>query len=1398
MPTYTLTTLASFNGADGANPFGQVVVDSAGDVYGTTSAGGSASDGTVFELTQGTSLPQTRETFTNAEDPAAGLVADSAGNLFGTTQGGGSAGDGTVFEIVASSGAFVTLASVSSVNGDLPEGSLIADSSGNLYGTTENGGPAGDGLVFEYVKSTGVLQVLAGFDGANGAHPIGSLAIDSAGNLYGTTSAGGSASNGTAFEIARGSGVIQTLATFTGANGADSTGGLIIDSAGNLYGTTDQGGTTQGGTTGYGTVFEIVKSTGALQTLATFDNTGGENPLAGLLLDPVGSLYGTTQGGGSAGDGTVFEIVHSTGALQTLASFAGANGAVPRGSLTFDSVGDLFGTTYRGGSADDGTIYELSPTAAEPTITGVQTATQATISETPVTPFSTVTVSDSSNNGGANSDTLTIAQTGPGTLSGTGLVNSGSGSYTLTGPVATITQNLDALVFTPVNGVPNTTVTTSFTLKVADYVVGTSSPASAAITVTDTDPAVAPAITRTPIPSYLKTRLITFISTNGANPGSGLIADSVGNLYGTTTNLYGTNTQGHGGIFEIVKNSGTLETLAATPGDSHGNLIIDSAGNLYGTTAGGGAFGNGTIFEYSKSSGTVQVLASFTGTPGGAQPYCNLVTDSAGNFYGTTRAGGASNDGTIFEFERSSGTLLTLATFTGTANGADPIGGLLIDDAGNLYGTAHTGGTGPDPVGDGTVFEYVKSGGALQTLASFDGDNNGRFPLGGLVADSAGNLYGTTSSGGTYGNGTVFEIVKSSGALQTIHTFGRNEGGGSEASLTFDAAGDIYGTTSSTVFEIVKSTGVLQTLASFTGTPDGSGPISTILADGAGNLFGTTAFGGYAPPPRAPGDMQPGYGTVFELSPQVAPLTTTSEAAVTPFAGVTISDANGDATDTLTITVGGSGGTLTGAGLSGGSNGVYTLTGTAAAITQNLDALSFTPTAGQPNTSSTSTFALRDTSTASTVPATDSLTSVVDGDPAVSPKIVGVQTAPQTTTSEAPLRPFSTVTVSDANNGGTNIDTLTIAQSGTGILSGMGLADTGTGTYKLTGTAATITQELEALMFTPVSSVPNAAVTTSFTLQVGDTIAGMISATSAAVTVADRNSGQLRAAHDFNADNTSDVLLRAGGTLIDYQLSNGIVQVGKLLTQGVAGYTVAGVGDFNADGTADVILQNGGTLIDYLLQNGSVLSGGVIAQSLTGYTVAGIGDFNGDSTSDILLQNGGTLVDYQMQNGAVQTGKVVATGLTGYTVAGIGDFNGDGTSDILLQNGGTLVDYQMQNGAVQVGKLVATGLTGYSVAGIGDFNGDHTSDILLQNGGTLVEYFMSNGAVGSGNLLAADGSSHGVAGYNVVGTGDYDGNGVSDVLLQSGGTLVDYLLNTAGSLQTTNVVATGLTGYTVS
>ena len=699
--TPSLSTLASFGpSSPAAFPSSALITDSSGNLYGTTSEGGASNDGTVFELAQASGTLTTLASFngTNGATPLAGLIMDSSGNLYGTTSKGGASNDGTLFEVVQGSGAITTLASFNGTNGVSPKCALIMDSSGNLYGTALDGGASNVGTVFKLAKGSGTITTLASFNDSNGANPSAGLIMDSSGNLYGTTSKGG-VSDGTLFEVAQGSGAITMLASFgILANGAYPVGNLIMNSSGNLYGTAQSGAGSH-----YGTVFELAHGSRKITVLASFNHTNGATPLAGLIMDGSGNLYGTTSSGGASNCGTLFEVAQGSGTITTLASFNATNGSSPVDNLIMDSSGNLYGTARDGGAFSGGTVFELTH--------GSGTITTLASFKGPI--------------GAHPADALIMDNSG--NLYGTTRDGGAFG---------------DGTVFELAHG--SGTITT----------------------------------------------LASFNGTDGADPEAGLIMDSSGNLYGTTT---GGGATSNGTAFELAHGSGTITTLASfndTNGaDPSAGLIMDSSGNLYGTTTGGGATSNGTVFELAQGSGTITTLASFNGTDGEA-PEGALIMDSSGNLYGTTSRGGTSNDGTVFELAHGSGTITMLASFNGT-NGSTPLAGLIMDSGGNLFGTAYDGGAN----GDGTVFELAHGSGKITTLASFN-STDGLGPYASLIMDSSGNLYGTTSGGGLSW-GTVFKLAKGSGTITALALFNDSNGDGETplGGLIMDSSGNLYGTT---------------------------------------------------------------------------------------------------------------------------------------------------------------------------------------------------------------------------------------------------------------------------------------------------------------------------------------------------------------------------------------------------------------------------------------------------------------------------------------------------------------------------------------------------------------------------------------------------------------------------
>jgi len=342
------------------------------------------------------------------------------------------------------------------------------------------------------------------------------------------------------------------------------------------------------------------------------------------------------------------------------------------------------------------------------------------------------------------------------------------------------------------------------------------------------------------------TSLYSFTGGNdGAIPTAALVHGSDGNFYGTTFNG-GTN--GAGTVFKISTN-GTLTSLYSFNGSDtisndgvnpQAGLVQGSDGYFYGTTSLGGSNYNGTVFRINTNGALTSYL--FTGGGDGSEPDADLVQGSDGNFYGTTVVGGTNGAGTVFKISTNL-VLTSLYSFTGGNDGSAPFAGLVQGSDGNFYGTTSTGGTN----GVGTVFK-ISTNGALTSLYSFGG-NDGYGPYFGLVQGSDGYFYGTTPNGGTSNYGTVFKI-STNGALTSLYSFtGAHDGAQPEAGLVQGGDGDFYGTTfhggtnnAGTVFKITTN-GVLTSLYSFTGGNNGPYPNGLVLG-GDGAFYGTTGTGG--------------------------------------------------------------------------------------------------------------------------------------------------------------------------------------------------------------------------------------------------------------------------------------------------------------------------------------------------------------------------------------------------------------------------------------------------------------------------------------------------------------------------------------------------------------------------
>jgi uncharacterized repeat protein (TIGR03803 family) len=708
--------LHSFAGGttDGAYSYSSLVLDGAGNLYGTTYVGGEHNAGTVFKIkTDGTGfalLHGFAEGPSDGARPEAGVILDGAGSLYGTTLQGGTSNFGTVFKVKIDGTGFVLLHSFAlgaSDDGANPAAGVILDGAGNLYGTTYGGGVSGGGTIFKVrTDGTGFALVHSfAWVASNGAQPYAPLILDGAGNLYGTTAEGSATGGGTVFKVRTDGTGFALLHGFAGgtSDGANVHTGVILDGAGNLYGTTEQGGTTGGGT-----VFKVKTDGTGFALLHSFAwiASGGTYPYAPLILDVAGNLYGTTETGGASDNGAIFKVKKDGTGFAVLHDFAGgaSDGARPRAGVILDGAGNLYGTTRLAGAGSRGTVFKVK-------------------------------------------------------TDGTGF-----------------------------------TVLHSFAGGASD----------------------------------------------GAEPYAPLILDSAGNLYGTTYRggaldggtMFKVRTDGTG--FALLHGFASDASDGATP---NAGLALGGAADLYGTTTGGGASNRGTVFKIGTDGTGFAVLHSFAGgASDGAQPYASLILDGAGTLYGTTTQGGVSNMGTVFKVKTDGTGFASLHTFAGgDSDGIAPQASLTLDGAGNLYGTTTAGGAS----NLGTIFKVRTDGTGFVLLHGFTGaGSDGAAPLASLILDESGKLYGTTATGGAGDLGTVFAL-SITGSDLTITTTSPLPPGtvGAAYAQQFSAAGGAGGYAWSLTGGAAPWGVNLSSAGLLAGTPTASGDFSftVTVTDNASN-----------------------------------------------------------------------------------------------------------------------------------------------------------------------------------------------------------------------------------------------------------------------------------------------------------------------------------------------------------------------------------------------------------------------------------------------------------------------------------------------------------------------------------------------------------------------------------
>lgn len=968
----TFTNLRSLSATnDGSGPYAPLVLAGDGSFYSTTNLGGAAGVGAVFSYAPSSGTYNRLVSFTITPPWIRNLFLATDGNYYGLTYQGGANALGSVIKISPTAGGS-TLISFSGTNGSYPT-SLMQGSDGNLYGATLFGGSGALGTVFQ-LTTGGALTTLVNFSGtsgnAPGSQPFAAITQGSDGALYGTTQTGGTSNIGSVWKVTT-AGAFTSLASFTGTTGAvlgQTPQTQLIQSAdGSFYGTTSSGGT--GG--GVGTIFKVT-SAGVFTSLVSFTGSAGAvlgtTPSTNLTLGPDGNFYGTTVSGGANNFGSAYMITPA-GAFNSLGSFTGNGGAAPGASptshLLLASDGNFYGTTSGGGAAGVGTVYRLAPGAGLTSVaalTGVagalpggspsarlmqgadgwlygSTTASATYGVGSLFRVSMNGSSQSlyifggSNDGGAvgASQSFASSQSYQIIAGSDGYLYGGNQSLVFRLHQQPAVQSLAASSVNPTDATVSATIVPNQDSAIVYFQYGL----TASYGNQTSQQILAPGSVATLIsallgglqPGQVYHFRIVIVTAQGtfysidqtfATPGAPLVVTgSVAGAGQTGLSLDGqVNPLGSGTTWYFAYGPDT-NYLFQTPAQNAGNGIATVpvstainglspnttyhirlvATNSYGTTMGDDQI----ITTLPAGLDLVQPAFLYLNTPAASD--AGLVLGNDGNFYGTSNNGGTHNSGTAFQVTPG-GTLRILANFAGGNDGLNPQAPLVQGPDGNYYGTTLSGGT----YGQGSVY-MVSPQGEFTTLASLN-STTGTSPIAGLVVGPDNSLYGVCQSGGTVGSGTAFKVTLS-GTVTTLANF---NGSNPRSALVLGSDGNFYGTAvnggSSSAGIIFKMTpaGTVTTLVNFTGATGaalGSGPLGQLVQGPDGNFYGTTSAGGTG-----------GFGTVFVMTPAGA------FTSLVSFTGTSGSALGTSPRGTLAL---GADGSFYGATQSGGTGGFGTI-----------------------------------------------------------------------------------------------------------------------------------------------------------------------------------------------------------------------------------------------------------------------------------------------------------------------------------------------------------------------------------------------------------------------------------------------------------------------------------------
>lgn len=693
-----------------------------------------------------------------------------------------------------------------------------------FWGMTNRGGTDDAGTIFKMAPDGTGLTVQQNFTFQNhGARPFIGVQLTQLANgkMYGVTEYGGINNVGVLFEYDPATNVYTRKIDFSTLTGKAPMGRLTLANNGKLYGMA-----TSGGSNNLGAIFEYDPATNAYTKKIDFASATGSSPYGNsLYLHTNGKFYGMTVFGGANNSGVLFEYDPATNTYAKKIDFAGAaNGANPYGSLMITSAGKVFGLTTNGGANNQGILFEYAP--ATNTITKKVDFTAANGS------FPYCDLAEASNNRlyGVTPVNGSIFEYNPATNAFTKKIDLNAINAPFS--YSTLVKGSNGKFYGMTSGGGATSQGLLF-----EYDAGTNT----------------------------FTKKIDFTEATGVGSYGSLALASNGNFYGL---MYEGGIVGQGVLFEYNASTNTYTKkidLSISPLGTYpyGGLVRASNNKLYGMTIVGGANDQGVIFELDPITNAFAKKHDFI-EASGSFPQGDLTQAANGKLYGLTTRGGATNDGTIFEFDLISGVYTKKNEFD-DANGSEPIGTLVLASNNKLYGMTNVGGA----TGVGVIVEYDPATNALAKKVDLN-NSVGTYPSGDLIQATNGKLYGLTYEGGTSGNGVLFEYDISTNTITPKVNFNGTNGDNPEGSLLQAPNGKLYGMTSDggvnsegVLFEYDIATDTYTKKFDFGGSASaGTKPSGSLALSPNGKLYGATTYGGTN-----------GKGIIFEYDPDTSTLT---------------------------------------------------------------------------------------------------------------------------------------------------------------------------------------------------------------------------------------------------------------------------------------------------------------------------------------------------------------------------------------------------------------------------------------------------------------------------------------------------------------------------------------------